>query len=184
MKRLLRPSVIAVCVGVVALFSLFAYGVSSNQPNQSLDGAVSQGKRVDLPPATLSELSGPATVSLAQFRGHVTVINAWASWCQPCQQEAPLLESWQTRLMPAGGTIVGVDALDLTSDAQAFVTQYHLSYPQLRDNSAAWLKSLGVTGYPETFVLDRQGRLAALSRGPVTDAFLSKVLPPLLNEPA
>jgi cytochrome c biogenesis protein CcmG, thiol:disulfide interchange protein DsbE len=184
MKRLLSPVVLVVLLCLVGLVWLFAYGVRSQQPSQSLDAAVAQGKRVPLSMPALPRLDGGSQLSASSLGGKVVVLNAWASWCQPCRAEAPLLESWQRRLAPANSTVVGVDALDLESDARGFASQYGLSYPIVRDNSAGWLKTLGVVGYPETFVIDRKGRVAAVARGPVTDSFFSTSVLPLLGEGA
>ena len=78
--------------------------------------------------------------------------------------------------------IVGVDVLDVKQDAQQFVNEFHLSYPQLRDGDGSHLKRFDVVGYPETVVIDRQGRIAATSRGPVDDRFFSERVLPLLKE--
>jgi cytochrome c biogenesis protein CcmG/thiol:disulfide interchange protein DsbE len=123
-------------------------------------------------------MGAAGTESLAGYRGRVVVLNYWASWCVPCRAEAPLLERWHRRIAPRGGTVLGVDALDAAPDAEAFVRTFHLTYPMLRDGDGHTQKAFGVRGYPETLVLDRRGRIAAIRRGPVDDAFLrDKVLP-------
>jgi cytochrome c biogenesis protein CcmG/thiol:disulfide interchange protein DsbE len=80
--------------------------------------------------------------------------------------------------------VVGVDALDVTSDARAFLRRYHLAYPMLRDGDGRSQRRFGVTGYPETFVIDRRGRITAVRRGTVDDAFMSRHVLPLLGERA
>ena len=76
--------------------------------------------------------------------------------------------------------MLGVDSLDVTSDARAFVRKFGLTYPMLRDRDGETGRRFGVSGYPETLIVDRDGRIAALQRGPVDDAFLRRsVLPPL-----
>jgi cytochrome c biogenesis protein CcmG/thiol:disulfide interchange protein DsbE len=112
------------------------------------------------------------------------VLNFWASWCPPCKGEAPVLARWQPRLKARNGTIVGVDVLDVTSDAERFVTDHKLDFPHLRDQDGSRLKSFEVVGYPETIVLDRQGRIAATSRGAIDDRFFTQKVQPLLKEPA
>jgi cytochrome c biogenesis protein CcmG/thiol:disulfide interchange protein DsbE len=72
--------------------------------------------------------------------------------------------------------------LDVSSDALAFVRQYRLSYPMLRDKGGDTLDGFGVAAYPETFVIDRRGRIAALRRGTVDDAFMARSVLPLLRE--
>jgi cytochrome c biogenesis protein CcmG, thiol:disulfide interchange protein DsbE len=110
------------------------------------------------------------------------LLNVWASWCQPCRQESPLLERWQRRISPRGGTVLGVDVLDVSGDARSFVRRYGLSYPQLRDGGGDTLSRYGVVAYPESFVIDRRGRIAATRRGPVDERFLREQLLPLLRE--
>jgi peroxiredoxin len=86
--------------------------------------------------------------------------------------------------VPRGGTVVGVDVLDVTADARAFVREFELSYPMLRDGDGASQERFGVVAYPETIVLDRRGRIAGVARGPVDDAFFERKVVPLLEEPA
>jgi cytochrome c biogenesis protein CcmG/thiol:disulfide interchange protein DsbE len=93
-----------------------------------------------------------------------------------------VLERWYRRIASRGGTVVGIDTFDVTSDAASFIRQYHLSYPMLRDPSGEVKQRLGVTGFPESFVVDRRGRIAALERGPVDDRFMQGTVLPLLRE--
>ena len=184
MRRLLSPVPAAVLVGVIALLGLLVYGVSSKGSDTSIDEALAAGKRAPAPAISLPRLDGRGTGSLADYRGKVVVLNYWASWCEPCREESPLLERWHKRISGRGGTVLGVDVLDVTSDARSFAREYRLSYPMLRDGEGATQARWGISGLPETFVLDRQGRVAALKRGPVDDAFMREALTPLLPEGA
>ena len=185
MKRLLRPVPLVVLAAVLALLALLAYGITSNQTSQSIDSQLAAGKRPKTPEVKLPPLSGggPA-VPLSSYRGKVVVLNFWASWCPPCKDEAPVLARWQPRLAKQNSTIVGVDVLDVSSDAQKFIDEHGLDFPQLRDQDGSKLKSFEVVGYPETVVLDRQGRIAATSRGPIDEQFFVEKVQPLLKESA
>lgn len=166
-----------------ALIAVLAYGVLANR-GDGLDAAVAGRQRPAAPALALPMLTGGGARSLEAWRGHVVVVNFWASWCDPCREEAPLLERWQRRLARQGATVLGVDALDVRADALAFIRRYRLTYPMLRDRDGGAARGYGTRGYPETFVVDRRGRVAALRRGPVDDAFLRRTVSPLLREPA
>ena len=182
MSRLLRPFPLVALAGVLALLALLAYGIAENGTSQSIDSQLAAGKRPAAPDVSLPKLDGGGDVKLSSYRGKVVVLNFWASWCPPCKQEAPILSRWQKRLSHSGGTIVGVDVLDVSSDAERFIAQHGLDFPHLRDQDGSRLKKFEVVGYPETVVLDRKGRIAATSRGVVDDQFFVKRVEPLLKE--
>ena len=183
-RRRVSPVGLAALLVATGLVALLAYGVFVNQPKRGIDAALAAGKRPAAPEISLPPLGGTRPVSLRSWRGKVVVLNYWASWCPPCRDESPLLERWQKRIAPRGGTVLGVDALDVASDARAFMRHYSLSYPMLRDGDGHSQQRFGITGYPETFVIDRRGRVAAVRRGTVDDAFMTRSVLPLLREPA
>jgi cytochrome c biogenesis protein CcmG/thiol:disulfide interchange protein DsbE len=78
--------------------------------------------------------------------------------------------------------VLGVDVLDVASDAREFARKYRLTYPLVRDGDGDVLGEWGVVAYPETFVIDAQGRIAATRRGPVDEAFMRERVAPLLRE--
>jgi cytochrome c biogenesis protein CcmG, thiol:disulfide interchange protein DsbE len=184
--RVRRPAlgIVVVLIGVGALIGLLVYGVKATGRGQTLDDAIAHGRRPAAPAVALPRLEGGARAALADYRGTVVVLNYWASWCTPCRQESPLLERWQRRLAKRGGTVLGVDSLDVTADARAFVREFALTYPMLRDRDGETQRRFGVSGLPETLIVDRNGRIAALQRGPVDDAFLRRSVLPLLAEAA
>ena len=182
MRRVLTPVSIAIVCAVLALVALLAYGLSQNEPDRSVEDALARGELERAPALQLPKLSGGADGALADYRGEVVVLNFWASWCEPCREESPLLERWHKRMVGSGGTVLGVDVLDVTGDAQDFIEEYGLTYPMLKDKDGDALESFGVVAYPETFVIDREGRIAAVRRGPVDDAFMRTEVAPLLEE--
>ncbi len=185
MKRFLSPFAIATVVGVVALIVLLSYGLGSKSPDRGIEQALARGERVKAPAFDLPRLAGPGRTSLEDLRGKVVVLNIWASWCDPCRAESPLLERWHRRISARGaGTVLGVDVLDVSSDARAFVSEFRLTYPQLRDKDDSLRAAYGATGVPETVVIDRRGRIAAIKRGPVDEAFMRERVLPLVESPS
>ena len=184
LSRVKRPSAVVVLVmaGVAGLLGLLAYGVISQEPNRSIEEAVSRGDREPAPDISLPPLEGGPERSLDDWRGQVVVLNYWASWCEPCREESPLLERWHQRLKKRNATVLGVDVLDVTGDAQDFIDEYGLTYPHLRDKDGSTQADFGVVAYPETFVIDREGRIAASRRGPVDEKFMRANVVPLLQE--
>jgi cytochrome c biogenesis protein CcmG, thiol:disulfide interchange protein DsbE len=170
-----------VLLATVGVLVLLALGLVANHPSRTLDDAIAQGRRAAAPSVSLPSLSTGRTYTLGALRGRVVVLNLWASWCEPCRAEAPVLERWSKQIAARGGSVVGVDTFDATSDARSFVRQLHLTYPMLRDPSGVVKTSFGVTGFPESFVIDRSGRVAAIARGPVTDGFMRSAVLPLLG---
>jgi cytochrome c biogenesis protein CcmG, thiol:disulfide interchange protein DsbE len=175
---------VVVAVGVLALVGLLAYGLASNEPDRDIDAALARGERQTAPVFTAPRLSGDGEASLDDYRGKVVILNYWASWCDPCRQESPLLQRWHKRISPRGGTVLGVDVRDVSDDALEFISEYRLTYPHLRDGPGDTMDDYGVIGLPETFVIDRKGRIAATARGPVDEEFLQRNVPRLLREPA
>ncbi len=184
MRRLLAPVPIAVICAIVALVALLAYGLSESEPDRDVDRDVASGVRNPAPPLELPRLSGLGAETLEDYKGKVVVLNFWASWCDPCRKESPLLQRWHRRMERRQGTVLGVDVQDVTGDARDFIAEYKLTYPMLRDGEGVTRESFAIIGFPETFVLDRRGRIAAVRRGPVDERFMRERVLPLLQERA
>ncbi|MFL5842865.1 MAG: redoxin domain-containing protein [Thermoleophilaceae bacterium] len=181
MKRIVSPLPLAVGLVVIALIALLVYGVNSSGPSRTLDSQIARGHKPPAPSLSLTSLADGQPRALADYKGKVVVLNVWASWCTPCRRESPLLERWHRRMQPQGGTVLGVDTLDIKGDALGFIAKYELTYPQLNDREGTAIKKLGTSQYPESFVVDRQGRITALQRGPIDDAWMRRHVAPLLN---
>ena len=171
-----------ITLAAAALVALLTYGVASTGPDTSIDEQLLAGERVEAPVKDLPRLGAGGTGSLADHRGKVVVLNIWASWCPPCRSEMPLLQRTHEKITPQGGLVLGIDTQDATEDALAFLRERKITFSSLRDRDREYGRSLGVSGYPETFLIDRDGKIAAMRRGPVTQAWLDEHLPPLLEE--
>lgn len=186
MKRLGLVSWIVIVLSA-GLLSLLVYGVVSSGADSSLDEAVRRGERLPAPGRSveLPTLDGKRTLSLADFSGKVVVINFWASWCDPCKSEAPLLERAQRRLRRAGGTVFGVTYKDRASASIKFAREFGYTFPSVRDDKLDLAPKFGTIRLPETFVLDGAGRVVAISRGEITDyAFLDSAIDEALKDGA
>jgi cytochrome c biogenesis protein CcmG, thiol:disulfide interchange protein DsbE len=133
-----------------------------------------------VPREPLPRLEGGGSESLADYRGRWVLVNFWASWCEPCKEEAPALERFQREHGGPKFTVLGIDSRDLTSDGLGFVREYGLSYPQLRDGNGEAAGDYGTTGVPENFLVDPRGKVRLLWRGPVGEEHLSEEVAPLL----
>jgi cytochrome c biogenesis protein CcmG, thiol:disulfide interchange protein DsbE len=105
-------------------------------------------------------------VSLANYRGQVVLVNFWATWCPPCVEETPSLEKFASQLKDQGVTVIGVSVDESDSDLRKFIAAYHLSYPIARDPGGSLANRYGTFKYPETYILDREGRVAEKIIGP------------------
>ena len=174
----------AVILAAALLVGLLAYGVASKRADHSIDAAIAKGDRIDAPVRRLPVLGANGESSLADYKGKVVVLNFWASWCGPCTDELPLLEKTQRSLAGKNATVLGANYKDISDSALKFVRRYKLTYPSLRDREGQFADRYSSRAFPETFVIDRRGQIAALRRGPVDQAWLDRTLPPLLGEKA
>jgi cytochrome c biogenesis protein CcmG/thiol:disulfide interchange protein DsbE len=170
-----RPGVIVIAVLGALLAGLLVYGLVQRADDRTLDAEIRDGKRPPAPDHALPRLGGSGTASLADFRGKVVVLNFWASWCPPCREETPLLARFQRRL-GGRGTVLGVTYKDDPDASLAFARKYDLPYPSLRDSKLELAPAYGTRALPETFVIDAQGRIVAVSRGQVSQEFLDHAL--------
>jgi len=116
------------------------------------------------PAFQLDAVTGEAT-NLAQFRGQVVMLNFWATWCGPCQQEMPLLEQMYRKYRPAGFTLVGVNVDKDAPPVRALLAKKPVSFPVLLDPASQVSKSYHIDEMPSTVLIDRKGNIRYLHRG-------------------
>jgi len=176
-----RGRVVGLTIGCLlagGLVLLLILGLINNDEDLSIDRRIGENEAVLAPDFTLPLLSaggsvGPqgAQLSLSSLRGRPVIVNFWASWCPPCRDEAPILESLWTRYRSKGVVVLGVNTQDISSDAKAFIEQFKLTFPSVRDGSDGTQRKFETENLPETFVIDPDGRMRLLPyRGGITEA--------------
>ncbi len=151
-RRALVWAALALGVGILLLFALPSY----RQGEASIAGKTADdfALTIDGKPQRLSD-----------YRGKVVVLNFWASWCPPCVEEAPALNRLQRHIEPLGGTILGVSIDEDPAAYQKFLKDFGIVFPTWRDPHVQDNKSKIALGYgtsliPETYVIDRHGKIA------------------------
>ncbi len=157
-RRLLLVAQGAAVGLVVLLFALLLWKLVEDEGG-ALAAAAARGERPSVPDFTLERLDREGELSLSALRGKTVVLNFWASWCIPCKEEAPFLEQIWREQRKRGLVVVGLDAKDFRRDARRFMSRYDLTFPIVYDGPGKTLARYGVTGFPETFVVDREGRV-------------------------
>jgi len=152
MRRRLLP--IALIVAVLA-----AVGVLQFLQRSSVTG-------FEAPDFALEDLHGQ-TLRLSDFRGRIVFLNLWATWCPPCREEMPSMDALYRTLSDEGLVMLAVSQDENGARAVApFAEQMKLSFPILIDAGATLSPRYGVTGYPETFIIDREGKILEHIIGP------------------
>ena len=185
-QRLSPPQLLAALAGVAALVALIVViGLVLRGGNaRSGPGIISIGRATDIRPRpapdfVLTSFDGQR-IQLSDYRGRIVVLNFWASWCPPCRVEAPVLQRAAERLESSGVTILGIDVWDDQSAAIEFLNEVGVTYPNAEDATRLIPVEFGVTGLPETFVIDRKGVLVRRWVGPLSDRDLDELLAPVL----
>lgn len=156
--RVQRIAQLAALIGVAALLALLIWKVAFGRTTGAAD-ELAEGKLVHAPAFTLDRLDRDGQLAVADLRGKAVVVNFWASWCIPCRDEAPVLQKTYERYRDQGLVVLGVDVNDFRQDARRFMKRYGLSYPVVYDGKGSTVGKWGVRGFPETFFVDRTGKL-------------------------
>jgi cytochrome c biogenesis protein CcmG/thiol:disulfide interchange protein DsbE len=175
----------------VALFvALLAYGLLKTAPDDTIDQSLADNRSALAPgfslevlergtlPPPLERKVAPALadgkLALEELRGTPVMLNFWASWCIPCREEAPRLQSGWQRWGGRGVLFLGLDMQDIRSDARDFLGEFRISYPTIRDPGKEVALRYGTTGIPETYFITSRGRVVAHAVGAMSSDQLSR----------
>ncbi|MCX8061303.1 MAG: TlpA family protein disulfide reductase [Anaerolineales bacterium] len=162
-------------LAIIALLVILGAGLLRSQ-----QGSVNVGQRI--PDFPLTTFDGQ-TIHTADLRGKILVINFWASWCKPCEQEAADLEAaW--RFYQARGDVVflGVDYVDTEPEARAYLEKFEITYPNGPDLGTRISQAFRIRGVPETYIVDQDGILQFVQIGPFRSlSQIKSVIDPLLQ---
>ncbi len=157
----------------VGAIALLAFGiVAKGGPSIAVGEAA--------PVGSVERLGGGGEASIADHQGKWVLLNFWASWCEPCRAEAPAIEKFANENR-SDLVVVGMNSRDLTPDAEKFAHEYGLTYELLHDGDGEQMDSYNVKGLPESFLIDPDGEIALIYRGPVDEEILRQSFEPLIE---
>lgn len=186
LRRVLRVSAVA---AVVALLGVLVWHLATRRGGGALVAAVQKKKSpvapsFDLPviwhddeswPRVLAQAAKSDHVALAALRGRTIVLNFWASWCAPCKRETPLLV--QSAWHHAGQVVfLGINVEDARGPARRFLSHYAVPYVSAVDPGTRTFTAYGLSGLPETYVIDRRGRVVVHETGELSQAGLESAI--------
>jgi len=158
---------------VLALLGLLGWGL-----NKAQKGPVENGLAPDF---TLQGFDG-RTATLSELRGQVVVINFWASWCDPCREEAAYLEQTWRKYKDQGVVFLGVDYVDTERAALAYIKEFDITYINGPDLKTRISDAYNIQGVPETFFIAKNGEVRGMHIGPIFSPDLDEKVEELLAE--
>ena len=179
----LGPGRVFVILLATGFLVLLGYGLVSKAEDDGIDQALVRGTAAPAPafeldvlargsgrlPPRVTRALADGRLELAELRGTPVVLNLWASWCPPCRSEQPALQrSWTAERERGEVLFLGLDQQDLTPDARAWIDEFGVTYPQIRDPSDRTARSYGATGLPETYFIDARGLVVGHVIGQIT----------------
>jgi cytochrome c biogenesis protein CcmG/thiol:disulfide interchange protein DsbE len=173
--RSIRWGRLVAWVVLFILLTILAFGLLRSQ-----QGPVGRGEEA---PAFILTTFGNEEIDYADLAGKVIVINFWASWCKPCEQEAADLQTAWEEYAPTGDVVfLGVDYVDTETEARAYLEKFGITYPNGPDLGTRISQSFRIQGVPETYFIDRTGQLIFVKKGPFLSlSEIRAIIDPLLE---
>jgi peroxiredoxin len=154
-----RRGLQALALAVVASLLGVLVWRATHREQDALPVEIPQRKPVRSPAFEFPRLDRDGALTLGSLRGKAVVLNFWASWCAPCEEEIPALEATWRKHRSRGLVVVGIDVMDAADDARSFARKAGITYPIVRDRKGSSLDRFSVLGLPETLFVNRHGRV-------------------------
>ena len=182
-KKLLVVGIVILLVAAVYLIDRGTRGAARPAAGSPASASAKPVENTPAPDVTMKDLSGK-DVSLSDFRGKVVLVNFWATWCGPCRFEIPSLIEFQQKYADRGFVVLGV-AMDVGSAAPVarFLSEYRITYPVAMAEPSIVRNFGGAQFLPNSFLIDRQGRIRNEVRGYYDAGLLDRQIQELLGEP-
>ncbi len=166
---------------LIALAALLAFPSAQNFVQTEETSAMPVSVNFPAPEVQLTNLDGQS-VALSDYKGKVILYNAWATWCPPCQQEMPTLESYYQSHIADGLVVVAIEDGEPEQDVRTFVQQHNLSFPVWPDVKYVATTAFRIENLPTSFVIDRKGTVRLTWTGAISKTMLERYVTPLLKE--
>jgi cytochrome c biogenesis protein CcmG, thiol:disulfide interchange protein DsbE len=178
----MRVAVVAAAVGALIVVGVvLRAGGGSNRVGVDAGGLAVRQMSSKAPDVGGQGLDGQEH-AIADARGHVLVVNVWATWCGPCQDELPTIVRTAHTYAGRGVRFLGLDYADDSAQAREWVRSYGMPYPSISDPSGRFADDLGFVGLPDTYIVDRTGTIRYWLAGAIDDPAKEKMFTGLLDE--